>query len=464
MSDSDFIRQLKDALDERKDWFDKTEIPKFKEEFRKFHAGISSLYSLFTNKGYINADPYKNDVQLSELSVPPAGPFTDTNRRDQLGIRLSALDNEIDFLVNFHEFSTDSFTQERIKVITGLVRYIDWMHLTPDGINVTTQALSEVVANLRHGMTDQITAKSLTDALAMLSGGTKPILNTLKLLSEYNRELYKYNMRLNVTSSMSASEATITNIKKKFSGLKNGAPFYSELVEEIIKEDYSADSKSLREKVLQKLAVETQAPKKAAKGPPSFKPVLIEALNIIGSAGTNLAEIRAKIIENSDLLENQRKGFWVKIKNLISQITSSEPDAIIYEIEYTDPARNTLVREKININAFYATLDKKISILSAISARGNAGKKLESMEENHLVELLQRNIKDVQNFHKTLGGLDEYFKNAVDKSSRSRVKGIKPELSALKNSITKAGERLVDYNAQKEEYEQFKKLGIDIES
>jgi hypothetical protein len=464
MPENDYIQQLKAALDTRRGWFNKTELPKFKEEFRKFHAGVSSLYSLFTNKGFISEDPYKNDTMISELAIPPAGPFTDSNKRDQLGMRLSALDNEIDFLVNFHEFSVDNFTQEKLKVIIGLVKYIDWIHLTPDGINVTTQEISKVVSNLRHGTTDMITAKTLTDALETLSEGTKAIVNTLKLLNDYNRELYKYDMRVNITSSMSSTEATIANIRKKFNSQKNGAPFYSELAEELVKEDYSADSASLREKVLQRLTVEIQPKKKTAKEPVSFKSILIDGLNSIGTAGVNLTEIRAKISENSDLLENQKSGFWIMIKNLLAQITSKEPDAIVYEIEYTDPVKNLTVKEKVDMSRFYPLLDKKISVLGAISARGNAEKKLEAMDENQLIDLLQRNIKDVQNFHKTLNGLDEYFKNAIDKGLRQRVKGIKPELSALKNSIAKASDKLRDYYARNEEREQFKKLGIDIDS
>jgi hypothetical protein len=463
MPETDYMQQLKTALDTRRDWFNKTELPKLREEFRKFHIGISTLYSVFTNKGFINADPYKNDTMITELSIPPAETFSDSNKRDQLGIRLSRLDNEIDFLVNFHEFSTDSFTQEKLKVIMGLVKYIDWIHLTPDGINVTTQAISDVVSNLRHGSTDQITAKTLTDALSSLSESTKSIINTLKLLSDYNRELYKYDMRVNITSSMSAAEATTANIKKKFNSQKNGAPFYTELAEELVKEDYSADSASLRERVLQRLIVEMQPKKKPVKETVSLKSILIDGLNGIGMAGINLSEIRAKINENSDLLKNQKSGFWIMIKNLLAQITRKEPDPIVYEIEYTDPVKNLPAKEKVDMGRFCPFLDKKISIFDAISAHGSAEKKLEAMDENQLIEMLQRNIKDAQNFHKTLSGLDEYFKNAIDRSGRQRVKGIKPELSALKSSIAKASDKLRDYHIQREEREQFKKLGIDVD-
>ena len=65
--------------------------------------------------------------------------------------------------------------------------------------------------------------------------------------------------------------------------------------------------------------------------------------------------------------------------------------------------------------------------------------------------------------HKTLSGLDDFFKQNVDSSDRSKVRGIKPELSSLKNAFAKGGQKLYDYNAHKEEAEQFKKLGINME-
>ena len=54
--------------------------------------------------------------------------------------------------------------------------------------------------------------------------------------------------------------------------------------------------------------------------------------------------------------------------------------------------------------------------------------------------------------------LDTYFKTEVP---REKVKGIKIELSSIKNSIVKANQKKHEYVAKKEEYDQFKKLGID---
>jgi hypothetical protein len=255
----------------------------------------------------------------------------------------------------------------------------------------------------------------------------------------------------------------VPNIKKKVSGLGEKLPFYPELVEEIIKEDYSKDSKSLQENILRQLAP-AEEKHKQKKAPVSFKPILIEGLNIIGGAGTNLSEIIEKINENHDLLEKQNNGIWAKIKRLLASVTNKEADAVIYELEYNDPMKGSLVREKLNYKSFCAALEKKLPILGAIAMHGNAARKLEAMNEEQLIELLNRNIKDLLTFHKTLNILDEYFKSTADRSTRPRIKGIKPELSALKNTVTKASDRIRDYNIQKEEEAQFKRLGVSADA
>ncbi|GHV82874.1 hypothetical protein AGMMS50212_02140 [Spirochaetia bacterium] len=461
MADGDFLAKLKEALDARRNWFEVSEFPKMKEECRNFHTAISAIYGNLTKKGFIAEDPYKNDNKISDIDVPDSSPMSESNRRDQIGLRLAALDNQFDFFVNFYPFAVENFTQPKIKIILGLIKYIDWVHLSPDGGNANTQAISTIITDVRRqGAGDPLSAKVLSDALFTLSKTTASISNYLKQLSDFNRELYKFDLRMNVTSSMSVQEANAANIKKKMSQTMPGESFYPELAEEVIKEDFSGDSKNLQEKLLKKLAVEGAKPKTATQKV-SLKPILIEGLNAIGSSGTNISEIMEKVKENHELMQNQRNSFWAKLKRAFAQITNAEPEPVIYELEYTDPNKNTPVKDKVNFNTFSSEVDKKTAILAAMAPKGGAAKKLESMEEKQLVELLQRNIKDVQSFHKTLNNLDEYFKNEIKKEDRVKVRGIKPELSALKNAITKANQKLYDYHAIKEEEEQFKRLGID---
>jgi hypothetical protein len=461
MTSTEFLTSLKDALDKRQAWFENTDLPKLKTELRAFHVAVSSLYSFFAQKGHITEDPYKNDNRISSICVPDASPFPENNKREQLGLRLSNLDNQLDFLCNFYEFNIGSFSQDKIKIILGLVRYVDWVRITPESPSAITKALSEIVTQARRAvLSDPVSAKILTESLLALERNTPIIVNHLKVISDFNRELYKYDIRAGATATLPATDATIANIKKRFTSAFPSTPFYQELAEEVIKEDFSKNSDALQEAILKKLSVSGDKTKTEAQ-PVSIKPILIEGLNAIGACGLTLSEIYAKIQGNHEVMENQQKGFIVKIRKLFAQMSSKEPEPVIYELEYVDPVKGTIVKEKINFKVFSLETEKRTQILQALAFRGSAAKKLEAMEEKHLVEILQQNIKTVQKLFNTIGGMDEYFKKEVSKELRVKIKGVKPELSALKNGMSKANQKLHEYLQAKEEEEQFKRLGIN---
>jgi hypothetical protein len=110
-------------------------------------------------------------------------------------------------------------------------------------------------------------------------------------------------------------------------------------------------------------------------------------------------------------------------------------------------------------------MDRKSRVLTALASRGGAAQsKMEAMEEEQLIGMLERNIREVQVIHKTLSALDEFFKLEADKEDRDKVKGIKPELATIKNAIVRANQKRHEYSAFKEEEEQLKRLGITSES
>jgi hypothetical protein len=106
-------------------------------------------------------------------------------------------------------------------------------------------------------------------------------------------------------------------------------------------------------------------------------------------------------------------------------------------------------------------MDRKARSLTNITRSGWA--KLESLQDEQLIGFLEKSLRDVQTLHKTLSLLDDYFKVTADKEDRDKVKGIKPELATMKNAIIKANQKRHEYTAQKEEAEQFKRLGISAD-
>jgi hypothetical protein len=455
---ANYIQSLTEALKNRADWLEKSELAKLKDELRAYQSSFSSLYTIYLKKGLINEDPYKQEAKIAELEVPDTTAFADAERLEQLSIRLSNYDNQLDFLVNFYQFGVEFLNLDRIKRILGLVRYVDWVHLTPDSHSPVTQAVSELTTQAKVGI-DQIALRIIGEALTKLSRSTASIIGLLKELTDYHRENFKLEVRSSVSSGMSPQEANTANIRKKFAAAMPGKPFYPDLVEELVREDYGKDGPALRENILKSLKVpETET--KAVKAPVSYKSILLEGVAVIGAASAALAECGIKLDENEALLANRKKSFWEKFRVVMQQMLNKEPEEVIYDVEFMDPTRGVPVKEKVNYHHFRGDMDKKNRLLQSLGAKGAAYSRLEAMEEEQIITFLEKNIREVQMLHKTLSGLDEFFKTEASREERDKIKGIKPELSTIKNDILRANQLRHEYSAQKEEEEQMKRLGI----
>ena len=453
-----YINSLEEVISARKDWLEKSELAKLKEDLRHFQVSYASLYNIFLKKKLINEDPYKQESKISELEVPDTSDFNEAKRLEQLSIRLSNYDNQLDFLVNFYQLGVDFLNIDRIKRIVGLLRYVDWINLTPDNQSPITKAVAGMITQSKAGV-DQLTLSIIGESLTRLSKTTATSMNTLKELNTFYREDYKLKVRKNVTQSMSAGEATPENIKKKMPSAMPGSPFYKELIDEIIKEDYSSSGPDLREALLNSLKI-ADTKQKVVKAEINYKNILLDGIITIGGASTMLTEIYSKLSDNQTIMESRKKSFIESIKELIRQITNAEPEEVIYTVESMDTTKGVPVKEKVNFHKFLGELNKKNKFLSSF-VRGPAYNKLSAMSEEQITGYLERNINDVQALHKTLSALDDFFKANVEAGVREKIKGIKPELSALKNTFVKANQIRYDYSAQKEEAEQMKRLGLN---
>jgi hypothetical protein len=454
---NNYIAVLTNALEARADWLEKSELVKMKDELRTYQSSFSALYTIFIKKALIDEDPYKQEVKIGELEVPDSGSFSDAERQEQLSIRLSNFDNQLDFLVNFYQFGVEFLNMDRIKRILGLVRYVDWPNLSLDSQFPVTKAVAEISGQAKAGL-DQLALSVISESLGNLSKSTALIIGYLKELTDYQKESFKLRLRTAVTSGMGPQDAAAANIKKKFVSALPGKPYYADLVEEVIKEDYTKEGPVLRERVLKSLQIQ-QKENKIAKPKTDYKSTLLQGLEAIGSSHVPLAEIAVKADENEVVLTERKKNLWEKIKDIMQQMMHKEPEEIIYAIEYIDPVKGVPVKENLNFRHFRGEMDKKTRILAGFTVRGSA--KLEALGEEQLMVYLEKNIREVQNLHKTLAALDEYFKTEAPNEVRNKIRGVKPELATIKNAIVRANQLRHEYASLKEEENQMKRLGIN---
>jgi len=453
-----YIDLLSQALFARKDWLERAELTKLKEELRVFQISYSVLYNMFLKKKLINEDPYKQESKISDLEIPETGPFNEAKKREQISLRLASYDSQLDFLVNFYQFGVDFLNVERIRRIVGLVRYIDWMNLTPDSQSNNTKVVAEIINNAKSD-SNALTLSIIGESLTKLPKCTSTIMGILRDLSIYHKESYKLNVRKAIPG-MQAQEANAANIKKKMASAMPGTVFYQEFIDELIKEDFSKDGPAMREAVLKALALSEEKPK-TSKPKVDYKGMLLSGIVAIGNAATVMNEIIQKIDENEEVLADQKKGFWDKLRQLIRAMMHAEPEDVFYDLIFIDQATGVQKKETTNLHQFRGDLEKKTRILTGMNAQGPIMAKLKNMNEEQCITYLERTIRDVQNYHRVLTSLDEYFKANIPQQERARIKGIKPELASVKNCIVRANQLRAEYTAAKEEEEQMKRLGLN---
>ena len=117
--------------------------------------------------------------------------------------------------------------------------------------------------------------------------------------------------------------------------------------------------------------------------------------------------------------------------------------------------------EHINFDEFILSLQKRCKYYLSFTTRKTPGyEKIEAMADDKIVEFIAKNLSECQKLLVTLSALDDYFKETVTPLSRSKIKGIKMEISSLKNTIIKTNQRKAEYSSLIEEQRQMQKLGL----
>jgi len=463
---SDFSYQLETALQKYRVSLERKELRQLKEQFRFFHNSFKSLYDVLMRKGLLNTDPYKHEHKISEVTTPPAGPINESEKKDTLSQRLSIFDSILEFLNNYYQFQIDYITLPNVKQLADIVNYIRWNKFSQTSANLNTRILAETAQRLSPAQ-DNLSANIVIDSIKQLGKQSTAILAILKKISVYQRERYKYDFRLQQFHSMhltpeaieSKHDEIIKSIKSRFSRHMPGTPYYTELIDEVLIEESAALGELKRQETLKKLIIETELKKN--ENSVSFKPTLLEGLRILSTGAVPLEQAIQKLKANSLLIENKKLTFGEKFRHWLYNIVQKNEDQRMYEIEYIDPQTVTSRTIRLNFDKFVEEMHKKARIVASMGNRmGSTYQKLEQSDEDHIYKVLSSTIIDLQLYLIRLPALDTYFKSETNRAQRIMVKGIKLEISALKNAVIKANQKKHDYVSKMEEAEQLKKFGL----
>jgi hypothetical protein len=469
-NDSELLMELIEAYENKIADLEKNVIPRLKENLQLFQSLFRAIYDVLLQRGAVKADPYKNERHLSDIYSPEDTPMSESEIEEQMPIKLSEYDNLLDFLNNYGQFKCSSLGLKKLKVLTNIVKYIDWSKLSSSNIHPVTFGMSALLDKVKQG-SDAMATASITTSQHKIEQITQALMKDLKSLVEFKREEYRLFIRQRIVSTTPAFEHNPDKeeftklVKAQFVKAMEGEGFFPELVGELHDELYTANGDAVRKTILARFYVEEPKKKMETQAKFNLRDILFEGIRALGTASRPIDESFAKLKENTETLKNRPKSIFERFKEwMVSLSSGGAGKEEIYEIEMIDLATTMKKIERLEFNAFTISLQKKTRYLTAMLIKTSPiYSKLEQMKDEEIFEILEKNLIDIKHLHDQLEALDTYFKSETPPSERTKMKGVKVELGNLKNSIAAVNQKLHEYVARKDELMQLKKLGIDVQ-
>lgn len=465
--DETFTKPLIEAVEKKSQWFDEKPLPEMLEQYRLLHTCVRNIIEYLLKKSLITPDPYKNDKKISDITPLETTAFTDAERSVIFGTRISDYESNLDFLCNYYKFSVSNLQIHNIKKLTDFNNSLQWNSFSANSNNINTRTLATLLLSTKQS-SEVISVSMMNDNLSKAGKAMTEINRMLKELTEFQREAYKCNIRKNVFThpnfnAQKAAEGNaeeLSQIKKLFSQAMGKIPFYNELIEEILNEDHAPNKEQLRKAVFDKLTVvEEDDSEKEEKI--DTKELLLTAVRVFGAMPGQIMQAKEKIQENHDVLESEHNTIMDKLKKLLRKTFNIDEKPVYYTITVSDVTSDTRRHEKVNFMQFLDDLELRARRLNSVCVRKSPNyEKLAAQSEEKILDYVNQQMTDCQKMLKTLAGLDEFFKTTVQSENKSKIKGLKMEITALKNSVAKANQHRSEYTAYIEEEAQFKKLGI----
>lgn len=465
-----FTTKIIPLLDEKAKWYDTEELPRLLEGYRLLHACVKSLFDFLVKKSLITPDPYKLDKKINDIKAPDGKQFVETERSTVMGQRLSDYESMLDFLSNYYKFSTAHLSLTNIKKLNDLNNSFHWANFTINNSKTNTRVLANIVAEGRQS-SDTLTSSMIGDSLSKASKAMNDINAILKDYTEFRKEFYKGQIRRNVfsQSGFSAEKAfsspmeEMNQIKKNFAAGMGKAAFISELIEEIIQEDQGEKKEEARNKTLAKMSITSKKQSTKQEKKVDTKAMLLESLLTLGGLPSVLQAILEKVKANHDLLEASHTTLFEKFKRMLRKAFNLEEPPLYYPIIIVEHGTGAKKHEKINYNQFIADIATKAKRYTIFTQKKSQGySKIVSMEEPKLFDFLSAQVTDCNRLLVLLNSLDDYFKAVATPQEKTRIKGLKIDITNMKNLVIKTNQKRADYASYIEEVEQMKRLGISM--
>ena len=176
---------------------------------------------------------------------------------------------------------------------------------------------------------------------------------------------------------------------------------------------------------------------------------LLQAVRALAAAAQPLADSVAKIAAN-DLATRaipEARG----LRGLLRRFRRAAPEKVTHQVEYLDGA--VMRAEKIDLEAFLDEVTRQSRLLAALARPdGETAAKVQRATEKSLAEFVDRQQQALQLTYRRLAGLSERFRRQAP--AEGALKGIKIELTLLKNCLIRCNQLRHQHGAVRERPEE----------
>jgi hypothetical protein len=449
-----YLEKLESALDARATWLETVQIPLLKDTLVAYQSLFEGAMAMLIRKGLLREDPYNYEQAFTEIVIPSDDPLPDFENADEVSFRLASFRRQLKFASAETSFDLHSLGLARLKKLSALISYINWLGFGEGSTSPTTRAFARAFMKVRMGP-DTMASQILKDCEIQIVKTVNLLRTIIAQLIAFHRESWKAELRRQVLSQLNLApqegrvrrEEVVRSVRRGFGQKMNGKPWYPALSEEVIQEEIGEDGPARKEKILASLVIaELETVKTAVL--PEGKPVLLEAVRILCRPHEEIATALAVLEENERLLHTSRASSGRWLRRLLGRGPDQQGESRTYKVQYAEPGVPAPRTEPIDFPGFVAETQKKSSLMAALaSGKGPAYRKLDATSEELLANFLDKQLNELLLIHRRLASLNTLFQARAAQENRT-MRGIKIELLTIKNAIVKANQRRHEYRGE----------------
>ena len=352
------------------------------------------------------------------------------------------------------------------------MQYISWSNVSEASADATTAVLAETLSKIRPG-SDNVSTGIISTSLTQMQKLYRTVLAQLREILGFQKQSYKLMLRQELfgsirqkleTSYAVGVDKAYDRLKVAFASAMKGRPFYRDLAQELLQEEFSKEAAELQKKSLSVLKIPREEPAEVRKQP-DYRVLLMEAVRLILPAGGHLRDALRKVVANQEILEKSRRGLGGKFRSWLQKRFQSRGQSWLVEIRHFDPRTSTTQSESIDFQKFVENVRRKSSLFDALGQPDSTSfVRLSEASERQIDTFLKKNIGELQLQYRRLQGLNEHLRQEAPAELKEQLKGIKIELSGLKNCVVRANHRRYEYVTLKEEEVRLQQLGVAEQS